>query len=72
MISFCSQNSKKKHFTEKFLCLFLNFSLIKAREVMENEKFDLILVTERFKKAIEVEEDVLMDSYLLAFREILK
>jgi hypothetical protein len=39
---------------------------------MENEKFDLVLVTERFKSAIEVEDDVLMDFYLLAFREILK
>lgn len=39
---------------------------------MEDEKFDLKLVTERFKCALEKEDDVLMDLYLLAFKEILK
>jgi len=39
---------------------------------MEDEKFDLKLVTERFKGSLEKEDDVLMDLYLLAFREILK
>lgn len=39
---------------------------------MESEKFDLVLVTETFKNSIENEDDVLMDFYLQAFREILK
>lgn len=39
---------------------------------MESEKFDLVLVTERFKNALNEEDDVMMDFYLLAFREILK
>lgn len=39
---------------------------------MENEKFDLVFVTEKFKNAVAVEDDVLMDFYLQAFREILK
>jgi len=39
---------------------------------MEDEKFDLKLVAERFKSSLEKEDDVLMDLYLLAFREILK
>lgn len=39
---------------------------------METEKFDLVLVTEKFKGASEFEDDILMDFYLQAFREILK
>lgn len=39
---------------------------------MESEKFDLVVVTERFKNSIERDDDVLMDFYLQAFREILK
>lgn len=39
---------------------------------MEDEKFDLLLVSERFKNALEQEDDVLIDYYLLAFREIMK
>lgn len=39
---------------------------------MECEKFDVVLVTEIFKNSLEQEDDVLMDYYLLAFREILK
>lgn len=39
---------------------------------MDSEKFDLVYVTETFKSSIVKEDDVLMDSYLLAFREILK
>lgn len=39
---------------------------------MESEKFDLVLVTERFKSSIELEDDVKLDLYLLSFREILK
>lgn len=38
---------------------------------MEAEKFDLIVVTDLFKSSLK-DDDVLMDSYLLAFREILK
>lgn len=39
---------------------------------MESDKFDLVVVTEGFRNSLEQEDDVLMDFYLLAFREILK
>jgi hypothetical protein len=39
---------------------------------MESEKFDLSLVAERFKNALNQDDDVFMDFYLEAFREILK
>lgn len=41
---------------------------------MECEKFDLVYVTERFKSALQDgdDDDVLLDLYLEAFREILK
>lgn len=39
---------------------------------MECEKFDLVFVTERFKSALTDDDDVLLDLYLEAFREILK
>lgn len=39
---------------------------------MESGKFDLIFVTERFKSALESEDDILIEFYLQAFREILK
>ena len=39
---------------------------------MESEKFDLALVADRFKSSLEQDDDVLMDTYLQAFREILK
>lgn len=40
---------------------------------MEVEKFDLLYVTEKFKKSIEGDDgDVRLDLYLQAFREILK
>lgn len=39
---------------------------------MESEKFDLVFVTEKFKESLEHEEDVLLEFYLQAFREILK
>lgn len=39
---------------------------------MEAEKFDLLLVTEKFKSSLELDDDVLMDLYLQAFHEILK
>lgn len=39
---------------------------------MASDKFDLVVVTEKFKDSLEAEDDVLMDFYLLAFREILK
>lgn len=39
---------------------------------MEDEKFDLLLVSERFRSALEQGDDVLIDYYLLAFREIMK
>lgn len=38
---------------------------------METEKFDLVFVTEKFKSSLN-DEDILMDCYLEAFREILK
>lgn len=38
---------------------------------MEGEKFDLIVVTDLFKSSLK-DDDVFMDAYLLAFREILK
>lgn len=43
--------------------------------LMECEKFDLVFVTERFKTALVEggdDDDVLLDLYLEAFREILK
>lgn len=40
---------------------------------MELEKFDLLFVTEKFQRSIEGnDEDVKIDLYLQAFREILK
>lgn len=40
---------------------------------MEDEKFDLKFVAERFSSSLSKDgEDVLMDFYLEAFREILK
>lgn len=37
------------------------------------EKFDLVYVAEKFSKSLEsTDDDVLMDFYLEAFREILK
>lgn len=39
---------------------------------MECEKFDLVFVTERFRSALIDDDDVLLDLYLEAFREILK
>lgn len=41
---------------------------------MECEKFDLVFVTERFKSALKSgdDDDVVLDLYLEAFREILK
>lgn len=38
---------------------------------METEKFDLVFVTEKFKGSLD-NEDIFMDFYLQAFREILK
>lgn len=38
-----------------------------------SEKFDLVVVAEKFSKSLESsDDDVLMDLYLEAFREILK
>lgn len=39
---------------------------------MDCEKFDLVYVAEKFKTSLEQEDDVLLDFYLEAFREILK
>lgn len=39
---------------------------------MDYDKFDLVLVTNKFKSSIEGDDDVLLDLYLEAFREILK
>lgn len=41
---------------------------------MECEKFDLVFVTEKFRSALHDgdDDDVLLDLYLEAFREILK
>lgn len=39
---------------------------------MDDGKFDLTLVAERFKNSLNQDDDVLMDFYLEAFREILK
>lgn len=42
---------------------------------MSSEKFDLLVVTEHFHSALDKNEentDIVLDFYLLAFREILK
>lgn len=42
---------------------------------MSSEKFDLLVVTEHFQSALDKNEensDIVLDFYLLAFREILK
>lgn len=39
---------------------------------MDSGKFDLIFVTDRFKSALESEDDISIEFYLQAFREILK
>lgn len=39
----------------------------------ESDKFDIVFVSEQFESSIKLtEDDVLLDSYLKAFREILK